>query len=118
MNTAMVWIVWFLLCFGLVYLVVGAAITKRPRRWLYAKLGSGWGGWLSCAPCAAFWVGLAVGLPSAVPLAEIAPRTFAEPWALATATHLVGGLVIMAVVAQLQVHWGYAFAEIAREEDA
>lgn len=113
----MTWVVWFALCFGLVYLIVGAAITQRPRRWLYGKLGGRWGGWLACAPCCAFWVGVGVGVPDLLFLVPCLPAAFiSSSIGVAVTAHLAGGFVVMGGVVALQAATQFAFAEIAREQ--
>lgn len=115
----MTWLIWFMLCFGLVYLVVGASITQWPRRFLFNVLGPRWGGWLACAPCCAFWVGLAIGVPEQAFLAAALPIwALGSSFAVTVAGHLVAGLIIMGGVVLVQLATRSLIAEIGAEAAA
>lgn len=112
----MIWVVWAIVCFGAVYLVVGASITKWPRRFAFNVLGPKLGGWLACAPCTAFWVGLTVGLPQPHYIVDLASWTVRSELAVSIAQHVAGGLGLMGLTALLQWWTNALFAEIGAEE--
>jgi hypothetical protein len=113
----MTWLIWALFCFGLVFLVTAASITAWPRRFLFNLLGPRWGGWLACAPCTAFWVGVAVGLPDVAVFALWAPElALASPTAVLLTSHLGGGIIFMGLTAAVQYHWNLKIAELGQPE--
>jgi hypothetical protein len=115
----MIWLVWFLLCFGIVYLIVGASITAWPRRFLFNVLGPHAGGWLACAPCAAFWVGVAVGVPEQAFLAATIPLwALSSPFAVAVTERLAAGVILMACVVLVQLWTHTLVAELGAAEAA
>jgi len=111
----MTWLVWFLFAFGLVYLVVGASITAWPRRFLFNLLGPRWGGALACAPCASFWVGVAVGLPQTAVIVDLVPWVLVAPWLVTVAVRLAAGVILMGAVVLVQVFGRTLIAEIGAE---
>jgi hypothetical protein len=111
------WLVWFLFCFGLVALVVAESITAWPRRFLFNVLGPHWGGMLACAPCAAFWVGLAVGIPDLGILAQWLPLwAISSPIGVAVTGRLMGSIVLLGAVRLTQIATHTLIAEIGAEE--
>ncbi|MCK9355554.1 MAG: hypothetical protein M0R22_00165 [Dehalococcoidia bacterium] len=115
----MIWLLWFLVGFALVTLIVRESIFAWPRRFLFNVLGSKAGGWLACGPCAAFWVGVAVGVPDVGILAQWLPVwTISSSIAVAVTGHVLGGLLLLAAVRLVQTFSHSTLAVIAEEEAA
>jgi hypothetical protein len=108
---------WLLLVFGLTYLITAAAITQRPRHFLYALLGPRWGGWLACAPCTSFWVGIALGVWEPVLLAYVLPGAWqTSSMTVALTGRVLGGVLAMGAVSAYQFAVRVAIAEIDPNE--
>lgn len=112
----MIWLLWFLVGFALVMLVVRESIFEWPRRFLFNLLGEKLGGWLACGPCAAFWVGVAVGVPDPAAFATWVPTVLlSTPWAVTLTAHLLGGLILLGAVRLVQTFSHSTLAIIAEE---
>ena len=113
----MIWLLWFLVGFALVTLTVRESIFDWPRRFLFNVLGEKLGGWLACGPCAAFWVGVAVGVPDLGILAQWLPTwAISSAFAVAVTNHLLGGLLLLGAVRLVQTFSHSTLAIIAAEE--
>lgn len=106
---------WFLLVFGLTYLIVAAQITARIRHFVFALLGPSWGGWLACAPCTSFWVGITVGLWEPGIIDQLVPYAWQSPGIVVISSRLLGGILAMGAVAAFQFITHVPIAELGEE---
>ena len=102
---------WLLGALGLVYLVVGAAIFSRPRRWLHRVAPGPITRLLECATCTSFWVGLVVGYPMGVEVLEwcgVSPGWVLTPWV----SPVVGAVVLVGAAKVVQDWLALEWAEL------
>jgi hypothetical protein len=110
--TLSLWLFWALLVFGLVYLTVAASIFHRPRVWLHDRLPGGVKGVIACAPCAAFWVGGALGAVGVCPMPDPG-LPLAHTLLLRV---VVGGILAHGFIALVQGWTAWPIAELANAE--